>query len=408
MSEEAGGTNGKGPLEGVRVLDMSRLVVGNILTQVLADVGADVIKIEPPEGDPLRAWKLNGVSVQWKVYARNKRSIVIDLKKESDLETFRRLVATAHILVENFRPGVLERLGIGPDVLHAIQPKLVIVRITGWGQTGPYRNRPGFGTLVEAASGFAHKNGFADGPPLLPNLGLADSIAGIYGASAALVALRETEVKGGKGQEVDISLLEPILSILGADQAVHRVTGEIPGRHGNRTPLSSPRNIYETSDSGFVALSASTHGMVVRLFAAIGCPDLIKDERFDTNARRVENAEALDAIIGGFIRQKTLAENLAFFEEAQVTVGPIYDAVQLMNNEHVQARGSIIEVADDEVGSLPMHAVVPRFSRTPGAIRRLAPRLNEHAAELRAELGLPPAPDGPDATPTETGLETPP
>jgi crotonobetainyl-CoA:carnitine CoA-transferase CaiB-like acyl-CoA transferase len=408
MSEESGGTNVKGPLDGVRVLDMSRLVVGNILTQVLADVGADVIKIEPPEGDPLRAWKLNGVSVQWKVYARNKRSIVIDLKKESDLETFRRLVATAQILVENFRPGVLERLGIGPDALHAIQPKLVIVRITGWGQTGPYRNRPGFGTLVEAASGFAHKNGFADGPPLLPNLGLADSIAGIYGASAALVALRETEVNGGKGQEVDISLLEPILSILGADQAVHRVTGEIPGRHGNRTPLSSPRNIYETSDSGFVALSASTHGMVVRLFTAIGCPDLIKDERFDTNARRVANADALDAIVGGFIRQKTLAENLAFFEEAQVTVGPIYDAVQLMNDEHVRARGSIIEVADDDVGSLPMHAVVPRFSRTPGAIRRLAPRLNEHAAELRAELGLPPAPDEPNAAPAETGLETPP
>jgi crotonobetainyl-CoA:carnitine CoA-transferase CaiB-like acyl-CoA transferase len=296
--------------------------------------------------------------------------------------------------VENFRPGVLERLGIGPDVLHALQPKLVIVRISGWGQTGPYRNRPGFGTLVEAASGFAHKNGFADGPPLLPNLGLADSIAGIYGASAALVALREAEVKGGSGQEVDISLLEPILSVLGADQAVHRVTGEIPGRHGNRTPLSSPRNIYETSDAGFVALSASTPGMVVRLFTAIGRADLINDDRFDTNAKRVKNVEQLDAIIGGFIRRKTLAENLAFFDEAEVTVGPIYDAVQLMNDEHVQVRGSIIEVSDDEVGSLPMHAVVPRFSRTPGTIRRQAPRLNEHAAELLAELGLgPPAPD---------------
>jgi crotonobetainyl-CoA:carnitine CoA-transferase CaiB-like acyl-CoA transferase len=386
MAEEVGAANAKSLLEGVRVLDMSRLVVGNILTQVLGDVGADVIKIEPPEGDPLRAFKANGVSVQWKVYARNKRSIVIDLKKDGDRETFRRLVETAHILVENFRPGVLERLGFGPDVLHAIQPKLVIVRITGWGQTGPYRNKPGFGTLAEAASGFAHKNGFPDGPPLLPNLGLADSIAGLYGASAALVALRETEVNGGKGQEIDLSLLEPILSILGADQAVHHVTGRIPGRHGNRTPLSSPRNIYQTADGGYLALAASTPGMVERLFAAIGKAELIRDPRFETNAKRVENVEELDAIIGAFISQKTLDENLEFFERAEVTVGPIYDAMQLMNDEHVRARGSIIEVPDEDVGSLPMHAVVPRFSRMPGAIRRPAPRLNEHAAELREEL----------------------
>ena len=388
MSGETGRATASPPLEGVRILDMSRLVVGNIMTQVLGDIGADVIKIEPPEGDSLRAWKLQGVPVQWKVYGRNKRSIVLDLKNENDRRVFAELVQTAQILVENFRPGVLDRLGFNAAALHALQPKLVIMRITGWGQTGPYRNRPGFGTLVEAASGFAFKNGFPDGPPLLPNLGLADSIAGLYAASAALAALREVEVKGGKGQEIDISLLEPMVSILGADQAVQRVTGKVPGRHGNRTPLSAPRNLYETSDGGYVALSASTPGMAERLFRCIGREDLIRDPRFETNEQRVQNVEALDSIIGNFIRGLTLKGNLEFFERADVTVGPIYDAMQLMNDAHVRARGSIVEVPDDEFGTLPMHAVVPRFSHTPGSIRRLAPRLNEHSEEIRAELAL--------------------
>ena len=388
MSGGKGETKTRAPLEGVRILDLSRLDVGNIMTQTLADIGADVIKIEPPEGDSLRAWKLKGVSVQWKVYGRNKRSIVLDLKQEDDRRVFGELVVTAQILVENFRPGVLDRLGFSASALHALQPKLVIMRITGWGQTGPYRNRPGFGTLVEAASGFAFKNGFADGPPLLPNLGLADSIAGLHAAPAALAALREVEVNGGKGQEIDISLLEPMVSILGADQAVQRVTGEAPGRHGNRTPLSAPRNLYHTSDGGYVALSASTPGMAERLFRCIGRADMIHDPRFETNDKRVQNVEALDEIIGAFIGKSTLKENLEFFERAEVTVGPIYDALQLMNDEHVRARGSIVEFPDDELGSLPMHAVVPRFSETPGSIRRQAPRLNEHSDEIRAELAL--------------------
>ncbi len=383
---QAYAANDKCPLDGVRVLDLSRLVAGNLLTHVLADMGADVIKIEPPEGDALRAWQLDGVAVQWKVYARNKRSIVIDLKSEPDREIFRELVASADMLVENFRPGVLDRLGFSLPQLHEIQPGLVVIRISGWGQTGPDRNKPGFGTLVEAFSGFAHKNGFPDRPPLLPNLGLADSIAGLYGASAALVALREVEVRGGKGQEIDLSLLEPILSVLGADQAVYRVTGKVPGRTGNRTPLTAPRNIYETSDQKFVALSASTPDMAQRLMRAIGRPDMCDDPRFATNQKRVENVEALDAIIGDFIGARTLAANLEFFEAEQITAGPIYDASEVAMDPHVIARGSVVEMADDEVGSLPMHCVVPRFSATPGAIRRPAPALDEHRAELLEEL----------------------
>jgi crotonobetainyl-CoA:carnitine CoA-transferase CaiB-like acyl-CoA transferase len=376
----------KCPLDGVRVLDLSRLVAGNMLTHVLADLGADVIKVEPPEGDSLRAWKLNGVCVQWKVYARNKRSIVLNLKKPEDKDIFCRLVASAQILVENFRPGVLDRLGFSLEDMHRIQPKLVVMRISGWGNTGPYRDKPGFGTLVEAASGFAFKNGFPDREPLLPNLGLADSIAGLYGASAVLVALREAERDGGKGQEIDLSLLEPMISVLGADQAVHRVTGEVPTRTGNRTKLSAPRNIYLTRDGGYVALSASTPDMAFRLFRSIGRPDLCDDPRFSTNESRVKNVEELDEIVGGFIKARTLAENLAFFEAAEVTVGPIHDAASLMDDPHIKARQSIVEMADDEIGSLPMHAVVGRLSATPGAIRRPAPQLDEHRAEILKEF----------------------
>lgn len=383
---EAYARDRKCPLDGVRVLDLSRLVAGNMLTHVLADLGADVVKVEPPEGDALRAWKLNGISVQWKVYARNKRSIVIDLKKDEDRDIFRRLVASSQILVENFRPGVLDRLGFSLEELLTLQPKLVVMRISGWGMTGPYRDKPGFGTLVEAASGFAFKNGFPDREPLLPNLGLADSIAGLYGASAALVALREAELGGGRGQEIDLSLLEPIVSILGADQAVHKATGAVPTRTGNRTALSAPRNIYRTRDGGYVALSASTPEMAFRLFRSLGHPELCDDPRFVTNERRVENVEALDEIIGAFIATRTLAENLAHFDVAQVTVGPIYDAAAVMEDPHVRARGSFVEMEDPEMGTLPMHAVVGRLSATPGAIRRPAPQLDEHRAEILEEL----------------------
>jgi crotonobetainyl-CoA:carnitine CoA-transferase CaiB-like acyl-CoA transferase len=379
------------PLDGVRILDLSRVVAGNVLTHVLADLGADVIKVEPPEGDALRAWKENGIPVQWKVYARNKRSIVLDLKAAADRQTFMELVGTAQVLIENFRPGVLDRLGFPAETLHALQPSLVIARITGWGQSGPYRNRPGFGTLVEAASGLAHKTGFPGSPPLLPNLGLADSVAGLYGAVAVMTALRRAEVHGEPGQEIDISLLEPMISILGADAAVYRATGKAPTRTGNRTTLSAPRNIYLTSDEQYLALSASTQSMTERLFAAIGRADLITDDRFRTNADRVRNVELLDGIIGEFIAARTLAQNLAYFETAEVTVGPVYDVVQLMHDRHVIERGSTVEFDDADLGSLPMHPVVPRLSRTPGAIRRPAPKLNEHAAEIAAELRARPA-----------------
>jgi crotonobetainyl-CoA:carnitine CoA-transferase CaiB-like acyl-CoA transferase len=377
------------PLDGVRVLDLTRLVAGNMLTLQLADFGADVVKVEPPgKGDPLRDWLEGGLPAYWKVYGRNKKSVTLDLKRPAGRDLLLRLSTGAHVLVESFRPGVLEALGLGPETLHARNPRLVVVRLTGWGQTGAYRDRPGFGSLVEGMSGFAAKTGFADKPPVLPNMALADMVAGIQGAMATLVALREVELKGGSGQVIDLSLLEPLVSILGPDAAAFRITGVVPPRSGNRASITAPRNIYRTSDSAHVALSASTQAMTERLFRAIGRPELIDDPRFRTNADRLGHVEEIDAIVGGFIGRRTLAENVEFFERAEVTIGPVYDVSQFAMDRHVREREVIVELPDEDIGRLPMHNIVPRLSRTPGAIRRRAPRLGEHNAEVFGAVGL--------------------
>jgi crotonobetainyl-CoA:carnitine CoA-transferase CaiB-like acyl-CoA transferase len=376
----------KCPLDGLRVLDLSRLVAGNMLSLQLADFGAEVIKIEPHRGDPLRHWTDDGVSPYWKVYGRNKKSIRLDLKSEEGKVQFRKLIATAHVIVESFRPGVMEALGLGPDSVLQINPKIVMARVSGWGQTGPYKRRPGFGSLMEAMSGFAAKNGFADKPPALPNMALADMVAGLSGAFAVMVALREAEKPDGTGQVIDLSLLEPLHSILGPDAAQYRITGEVPPRSGNRASITAPRNVYQSSDKKWVALTGSTQDMASRLFRAIGRADMIDDPKFADNSARLDNVDELDAIVEGFIGQKTLEQNLAFFEEAQVTVGPVFDPPDFESDAHVKARGILVEVPDEDLGSVPMHDVVPRLSRTPGAIRRAAPDLGADEAEILGSL----------------------
>jgi formyl-CoA transferase len=376
------------PLDGVRVLDLSRVVAGNMLSLLLADFGAEVIKIETPEGDPLRDWLVNGVATNWKVYARNKKSVCLNLRKPEARELLLRLAATARIFVENFRPGTLEKMGLGPDVLHARNPKLVIVRVTGWGQTGPYKHKPGFGTLAEGMSGFAALNGFADREPVLPPMQLADCTAGTYGAFAALIALREIEVSGGRGQVIDLSLLEPLFSFMGPQAASYRASGKLRGRTGSRSTTAAPRNAYRTRDGKWVCMSASTQAMTERLFRAIGRPDLIDNPRYRTNADRVGNASELDAIIGEFIATMTLAENVAFFDRHEVTVGPIYDISQIIEDPHVKAREMVVEYPDEEMGTIPMHGVVPPLSETPGLVRKPAPRLGEHNREILTGLGL--------------------
>jgi formyl-CoA transferase len=376
------------PLDGVRVLDLSRVVAGNMVSLLLADFGAEVVKIEPPAGDPLRDWLVAGVATNWKVYARNKKSVCLDLRKDEAKALLLKLVDTAHVFIENFRPGTLEKMGLGPDVLHARNPKLVIVRVTGWGQTGPYRHKPGFGTLAEGASGFAALNGFADREPVLPPIQLADCTAGVYGAFATLLAVREVEVHGGRGQVIDLSLLEPLFSFMGPQAASFQASGRLRPRTGSRSSTAAPRNAYRTRDDRWVCLSASTQAMTERLFRVIGRPDLIDNPRYRTNAERVQHAAELDAIIGEFIGRMTLAENLDFFDRADVTVGPIYDIAQIVEDPHVKAREMVAAYPDEEMGSVPMHCVVPRLSGTPGAIRRAAPGLGEHNAEILGGLGL--------------------
>jgi crotonobetainyl-CoA:carnitine CoA-transferase CaiB-like acyl-CoA transferase len=379
----------KGPLEGLRIIDMSRLVAGNMLSLQLGDFGAEVIKVEgPPRGDPLRDWVTNGVESHWKVYGRNKKSIGLNLREDGARDVLMRLIESADALIENFRPGTLEEIGLGPDVMLKRNPRLVIGRISGFGQTGPYREKPGFGTLVEAMSGFASRNGFPDRPPLLPPLALADMIAGLAGGTAMMVALYHRDLRGGKGQVMDLSLLEPIYSVMGPEAAIYQISGKIRERVGNGSNTASPRNVYVTSDGGFVAISASMEVMAQRLLRAIGQGQMLEDPRYATNAARVAHREEVDAIVGGWIGQRTLKDCLAFFEKEDITAAPIYNAAQIAEDPHFQERQVVVEVEDEELGSIPMHNVTPRLSGTPGGFRIPAPSIGQHNAELLKTLGF--------------------
>ncbi|BBK42140.1 CoA transferase [Allostella vacuolata] len=378
----------EGPLKGLVVLDLSRLVAGNMVSLQLADYGAEVIKVEDPKkGDPLRDWRTKGLSVHWKVYGRNKKSLTLSLRSAEGRDLLRRLLPAADVMIENFRPGTLEEMGLGPDVLHAIHPGLVLVRVSGWGQDGPYRERPGFGTLVEGVSGFASKNGFPDRPPVLPPLAMADMIAGLYGAFSVMVALKHRD-RTGQGQVIDLPLLDPIVSILGPEAAQFKLTGQIPQRTGSQSRTASPRNAFQTRDGRWIAISASMQSMAERVYAAVGRPDMTQDPRFRTNADRIKIPDEAEAPLRDFIAARDFAEVMAHFERHEVTAAPIYDIDQFLEDPHVQARQIIVELPDAEMGAVPMHNVVPRLSASPGAIRTPAPDLGEHSAEILGRIGV--------------------
>lgn len=368
---------------------MSRLVAGNVVSHVLADFGAEVIKLEAPgRGDDLRAWKVGGVPTYWKVYARNKKSITLDFRQPKGKELLLQLVRGSQMLIENFIPGKLEAMDIGPDVLFKANPKLVIVRVSGWGQTGPFAHKPGFGTLVEAASGFAAMNGFIDRPPVLPPLALADMISGIYGASAAMIALRNVEINQGNGQIVDLSLFESIHSILGPEAANLQQNGVPTLRNGSRASNTAPRNVYACKDGKFVALSASMQSMAEKLFRLMGQPELIADPRFKTNTDRVNNNDQIDVIVAQFIVKHTQADMLKLCDEAGVTIGPVFDASDLASNQYIDEREVLVNLPDADMGQLTMHNIAPRLSDTPGVMRMPAPQLGEHNQEIYSGLGL--------------------
>ena len=381
-------TTARPPLADLRVIDLSRLVAGNMVSLQLADHGAEVIKIEDPKrGDPLRAWRTDGHSLHWKVYARNKKSLALDVRDPEALAILRDLIATADVLIENYRPGTLEEMDLAPADLHASNPKLIVVRISGFGQDGPYRERPGFGTLVEGMSGFAAMNGFADREPVLPPLALADMVAGLYGAYAVMIARREVEAGRG-GQVIDLPLLDPIISILGPQAASLAVSGHNPPRTGSRSNTTSPRNVFRTRDGRYIAISASIQAMAERLLRTIGRADMIADPRFATNTSRVANADECEAPIRAFIAERDSADVLAIFAAAEITAAPVYDIDQLVADPHVIEREVLVEYPDAALGHVAMHNVVPRLSETPGAIRSAAPELGEHTGEILEALGV--------------------
>lgn len=381
----------KGPLHGLRVVDLSRLVAGNMLTLQLADFGADVIKVESTSGDTLREWREahpdypDGLDGWWQTYGRNKRSFAMDFRSNDAMVWLQKLIQSAQVLVESFKPGTLEKMGLSPDELQAIHPNLVIVRLSGWGQTGPYRELPGFGSLIEGFSGFAHKHRNETNVPQLPNLAMADMITGLTGAFATLAAVREVETNGGKGQVIDLSLLEPMLAIMGPDVSNYAATGLEP-KPGKK--IASPRGSYQCKDGLWVSMSGSTDTMAKRVFEAIGQAELFEDPQFKTNDARLANDITLDKMIADFMSSLNQAECLAHFRRHGVTVGPIYNAAQLLKDDHVKQRGAYVQLekkANDK--AVVMHHVTPRLQGTPGSIRRAAPLLGEHTKEILDALG---------------------
>jgi crotonobetainyl-CoA:carnitine CoA-transferase CaiB-like acyl-CoA transferase len=380
-----------GPLSGLRVLDVSTVLAGPLTCQILGDYGADVIKVEHPRGDSMRGHgrAKDGVPLWWKVIARNKRCIGLYLGDPDGAEVFRRLVATADVVVESFRPGTLERWGLGFEELREVNPRLVLLRISGFGQTGPYAERAGFGTLAEAMSGFAAITGEPDGPPTLPPFGLADGIAGLTGAVAAMMALYHRDARGGEGQEIDLSILEPLVTILGPQPIVYDQLGEVQQRTGNRSVTNAPRNTYRTSDGKWVAVSTSANSIAERVLRLVGHPELIDEPWFATGAGRAQHADLLDGLVSEWVGARTREEVLDAFTEAGAAIAPVYDVADLLADPHVIARGTITRVEDEELGPVRMQDVLFRMSQTPGAIRFTGRTLGADTdAILGDELGL--------------------
>ena len=377
------------PLENIKILDLSRLAAGNMVSHMLADFGADVVKVEKPaKGDDLRNWKINGASHWWAVYSRNKRSISIDLKKDEGLDLLKELVKKADVFIENFVPGTLEKWGIGPEKLNKLNKNLIILRISGWGQTGIFKNAPGFGSLVEGMSGFAAMTGEEKQAPLLPPLALADMVAGLTGFGAILMAILASKKNNIGGQVIDLSLFEPFFSILGPWAASYKISGKVPARIGNRSNVAAPRGIYKTKDNKYVSLSASMQSMWEKLALTIGSSDLIKDPRFLTNSDRLNNQDDLDKPISKFIKKYNREEVLYIFSKEGITVGPVLDISEIIEHPYINDREILVEHYNKEYGNILMHQAFPRLSKTPGKVRHSAPLLGGDTDNVLKEIGI--------------------
>jgi len=381
----------KQALEGIRVLDASTLFAGPLAATILGDFGAEVVKIEHPRGDPVRhhGYSKDDVPLWWKMLSRNKRTVTLNLSKPEGQSLMEKLVTSADVLIENFRPGTLERWNLAPEHLLDINPGLVIARITGFGQFGPYSNRPGFGTLAESMSGFAQITGEPDGPPTLPPFGLADGITAQAAANAILMALYYRDARGGTGQVLDIAIIEPILTILGPQPIVYDQLGIIQTRTGNRSVNNAPRNTYRTADQKWVAVSTSAQTIAERVMHLVGHPEVIDEDWFSSGADRAKHADLLDEYVGGWIAQRDLDDVIKKFEEAEAAVAPIYDIKQIMDDPQFKALESIVSIDDPDLGSVKMQNVMFRMSETPGRVQWAGRGLGEDNQSVYVEeLGL--------------------
>jgi len=394
------------PLAGVKVVDIASFLAAPLCGMHLADFGADVIKVERPgSGDEIRYWgeSKDGVGLYFKMVNRGKRSVTADMRTPLGVEIVKRLIKDADILLENYRTGTLERWGLGPDVLMAINPALIIVRITGYGQTGPYRQRPGFGTIAEAYAGYAHVTGFPDRPPLLPAFGLADSTTGLMAAYLASMALHEQR-RSGRGQIIDLAIYETLLTLLGPQVVNYDQLGLIQQRSGSRLPFTAPRNTYQTRDGKWVSIGGSAQSIFERICEALEIAEVVKDPRFKDNRERIKNAATLDEVLQKAIINFDQVDLLARLVKFDAAISPVNDIAQIFADPHIQARENIVPIADDELGTLRMQDVVGKFSRTPGEIRSAGPRLGQHNREILVDmLGF--APDDLEAAGIEVAPE---
>lgn len=378
------------PLHGIRVLDLATLFAGPLAATMLGDFGAEVVKVEhPTRPDPSRGHgpSKDGVGLWWKILGRNKRTVTLDLATPSGRDLLLRLAADADVVVENFRPGTLERWGLGWDELSAVNPRLVLARVTGFGQFGPYSHRPGFGTLAEAMSGFAAMTGEPDGPPTLPPFGLADSIAALATAYAVLTALNGRATTG-RGQVVDLAIIEPILTVLGPQPLWYDQLGYVQPRTGNRSRNNAPRNTYRTADGSWLAVSTSAQSVAERVMRLVGRQELVDEPWFATGCGRAEHADVLDEAVGDWIARHSREDAMAAFEKAEAAIAPVYDVRDVMADPQYRALDSVTEVPDPELGPIRMQNVLFRLSETPGSIRWAG---RPHGADTDAvltELGL--------------------
>jgi crotonobetainyl-CoA:carnitine CoA-transferase CaiB-like acyl-CoA transferase len=383
------------PLDGIRVIESATLAAGPLCGAALAEFGAEVIKVEPPgSGDPMRTWgnRREGIGLAWKSVSRNKRCVTLDLRQPEGQSLFHDLLAESDVLLVGNRPSALVRWTIDFPTVHARHPQVVMCHITGYGKGGPKSDRPGYGTLAEAMSGFAHVVGQPDGPPTLPPFMLADGVASLAATYAITMALYHRDVHGGTGQLVDLSLIEPLARLIETSTLTFDQLGVVPGRVGNRLDASAPRNAYRTLEGRWLAISSASPTIARRVFRAVGRPELADDVRYVDPGLRQERALEVDALVEQWVAARTLDEAMAVFEAAEVTAAPVYDAAQLLADEHLQARGSYVTVDDPDLGPVTVQAPVAQLSETPGRVEHLGRALGADNDDVFGRLlGLDPA-----------------